>query len=136
MTRRPPRSTRTDTLFPYTTLFRSCRRVGPSAIRRAVRAVQFGPGSRRPSLAMDPVIKLWPGVAGFRGMHALGALSSVSFAASGPMPPAIVPPDPAGSGAPEAMPDRQTGRVACRESVWQYGGDLGGRRIIQKKDSV
>src|SRR3546814_18190002 len=26
MTRRPPRSTRTDTLFPYTTLFRSERR--------------------------------------------------------------------------------------------------------------
>src|SRR3546814_2794507 len=25
MTRRPPRSTRTDTLFPDTTLFRSCR---------------------------------------------------------------------------------------------------------------
>src|SRR3546814_17875371 len=24
MKRRPPRSTRTDTLFPYTTLFRSC----------------------------------------------------------------------------------------------------------------
>src|SRR3546814_6481512 len=28
MIRRPPRSTRTDTLFPYTTLFRSGRRVG------------------------------------------------------------------------------------------------------------
>src|SRR3546814_5266539 len=28
MIRRPPRSTRTDTLFPYTTLFRSYRRVG------------------------------------------------------------------------------------------------------------
>src|SRR3546814_11805536 len=28
MTRRPPRSTRTDTLFPYTTLFRSPRRDG------------------------------------------------------------------------------------------------------------
>src|SRR3546814_14071192 len=26
MTRRPPRSTRTDTLFPYTTLFRSLQR--------------------------------------------------------------------------------------------------------------
>src|SRR3546814_4751484 len=26
MIRRPPRSTRTDTLFPYPTLFRSCRR--------------------------------------------------------------------------------------------------------------
>src|SRR3546814_15399641 len=28
MIRRPPRSTRTDTLFPYTTLFRSFREVG------------------------------------------------------------------------------------------------------------
>src|SRR3546814_6357520 len=28
MIRRPPRSTRTDTLFPYTTLFRSRRRYG------------------------------------------------------------------------------------------------------------
>src|SRR3546814_10004826 len=26
MIRRPPRSTRTDTLFPYTTLFRSCKK--------------------------------------------------------------------------------------------------------------
>src|SRR3546814_9764586 len=32
MIRRPPRSTRTDTLFPYTTLFRSCPR--PPARRR------------------------------------------------------------------------------------------------------
>src|SRR3546814_16887543 len=29
MRRRPPRSTRTDTLFPYTTLFRSVLRVRP-----------------------------------------------------------------------------------------------------------
>src|SRR3546814_4360399 len=29
MIRRPPRSTRTDTLFPYTTLFRSARRGAP-----------------------------------------------------------------------------------------------------------
>src|SRR3546814_6810168 len=31
MIRRPPRSTRTDTLFPYTTLFRSVRRVDARA---------------------------------------------------------------------------------------------------------
>src|SRR3546814_9281985 len=31
MIRRPPRSTRTDTLFPYTTLFRSLRRHPPFA---------------------------------------------------------------------------------------------------------
>src|SRR3546814_16793670 len=31
MIRRPPRSTRTDTLFPYTTLFRSCSAGGGEA---------------------------------------------------------------------------------------------------------
>src|SRR3546814_2861587 len=35
MIRRPPRSTRTDTLFPYTTLFRSVRR--PLTLRSAAR---------------------------------------------------------------------------------------------------
>src|SRR3546814_1044146 len=34
MIRRPPRSTRTDTLFPYTTLFRSPRQDAPAAARR------------------------------------------------------------------------------------------------------
>src|SRR3546814_5673663 len=33
MIRRPPRSTRTDTLFPYTTLFRSVRRSSTAVIR-------------------------------------------------------------------------------------------------------
>src|SRR3546814_19931600 len=34
MIRRPPRSTRTDTLFPYTTLFRSCARRRQAAAGR------------------------------------------------------------------------------------------------------
>src|SRR3546814_2993560 len=45
MIRRPPRSTRTDTLLPYTTLFRSARPIGirshdvePIAARRCDRA--------------------------------------------------------------------------------------------------
>src|SRR3546814_6546444 len=33
MRRRPPRSTRTDTLFPYTTLFRSAERVERAPLR-------------------------------------------------------------------------------------------------------
>src|SRR3546814_15825661 len=33
MIRRPPRSTRTDTLFPYTTLFRSRERVDQADVR-------------------------------------------------------------------------------------------------------
>src|SRR3546814_3031011 len=32
MIRRPPRSTRTDTLFPYTTLFRSCSAGGVPSV--------------------------------------------------------------------------------------------------------
>src|SRR3546814_11252399 len=35
MIRRPPRSTRTDTLFPYTTLFRSCGQQRGSEVRGA-----------------------------------------------------------------------------------------------------
>src|SRR3546814_5703361 len=40
MIRRPPRSTRTDTLFPYTTLFRSLRRA--VEIGHWVRQLQIG----------------------------------------------------------------------------------------------
>src|SRR3546814_12287439 len=36
MHRRPPRSTRTDTLFPYTTLFRSYRPPSTKCLRRIV----------------------------------------------------------------------------------------------------
>src|SRR3546814_16008379 len=46
MIRRPPRSTRTDTLFPYTTLFRS----GRSAAGRRVRPDRF----RRRRARRDP----------------------------------------------------------------------------------
>src|SRR3546814_116010 len=43
MIRRPPRSTRTDTLFPYTTLFRSADSAAgqPSAVGRAANRNQF-----------------------------------------------------------------------------------------------
>src|SRR3546814_18931028 len=47
MIRRPPRSTRTDTLFPYTTLFRSHDKVGQGqgglggAARHGTRAILF-----------------------------------------------------------------------------------------------
>src|SRR3546814_11535888 len=63
MVRRPPRSTRTDTLFPYTTLFRSGRRGragGGGAVadqpavrtrsRRAIAAALAG-GARAPRVA-------------------------------------------------------------------------------------
>src|SRR3546814_4714088 len=45
MIRRPPRSTRTDTLFPYTTLFRSPHASHSPALRRVARS--FGLCARR-----------------------------------------------------------------------------------------
>src|SRR3546814_5297884 len=49
MIRRPPRSTRTDTLFPYTTLFRS----DEFGLRRLIFVGHFG-GIAARALALDP----------------------------------------------------------------------------------
>src|SRR3546814_2625531 len=55
MIRRPPRSTRTDTLFPYTTLFRSP--VFCSAHRTANRTQKPGPYTENPGLV--PGFGIW-----------------------------------------------------------------------------
>src|SRR3546814_11654246 len=46
MIRRPPRSTRTDTLFPYTTLFRSLHLGGGGRRRPAPRSAETGADGR------------------------------------------------------------------------------------------
>src|SRR3546814_9317480 len=51
MRRRPPRSTRTDTLFPYTTLFRSA--VPAEAVGQAVHRHHFAEGAAREAGAGD-----------------------------------------------------------------------------------
>src|SRR3546814_8924186 len=52
MIRRPPRSTRTDTLFPYTTLFRSLRSLGctPQPTQIALRIFRMSCDPRLPRL--------------------------------------------------------------------------------------
>src|SRR3546814_2779615 len=47
MIRRPPRSTRTDTLFPYTTLFRSVRQPATAAARSPGHCVRISQSRRR-----------------------------------------------------------------------------------------
>src|SRR3546814_16289947 len=49
MIRRPPRSTRTDTLFPYTTLFRSC-----NEFRANVDRIMGKGGGRKNVSAVSP----------------------------------------------------------------------------------
>src|SRR3546814_5269636 len=57
MRRRPPRSTRTDTLFPYTTLFRSADTFRTMATRRAARRRSFL-GRRFKSLKVSQTMNL------------------------------------------------------------------------------
>src|SRR3546814_8773271 len=80
MIRRPPRSTRTDTLFPYTTLFRSPR-------RRPDRPADVSdPGLQRPAglaaarrgLAELPPHRRRPGAAGHLPGDAQGGLRGAS----------------------------------------------------------
>src|SRR3546814_2470809 len=80
MLRRPPRSTRTDTLFPYTTLFRSLdrhQRGLQRANRRALRghrarqvrdrAVERGQRGRRRRADLDPKRRLLARIGGDLG---------------------------------------------------------------------
>src|SRR3546814_6524455 len=56
MIRRPPRSTRTDTLFPYTTLFRSAIFFPPSDRRCAFRwTIHARRSKERSALRLDPL---------------------------------------------------------------------------------
>src|SRR3546814_12710561 len=53
MIRRPPRSTRTDTLFPYTTLFRS-RVPAVTALVETVPAGSYGDAADDPAIWANP----------------------------------------------------------------------------------
>src|SRR3546814_2014824 len=68
MIRRPPRSTRTDTLFPYTTLFRSPGHAGDeaAALDGAEDGAGFGIDLVDPAVAVlpDPERSLGPGQPG------------------------------------------------------------------------
>src|SRR3546814_13374488 len=86
MIRRPPRSTSTDTLFPYTTLFRSQRLLGqqPENLERhIVRLAQpAGLGTHAARLALVLVAHLAPGLAGRMALARL-AVCAAHLAATG-----------------------------------------------------
>src|SRR3546814_19795279 len=112
MIRRPPRSTRTDTLFPYTTLFRSYDRLAGGARHRSQHlsglctaspeGASGGESRDRPTGALY-------GRVGGDTARPDRCRSRVSFRAQG----------------------CEIGRASCRERVCQCV-DLGGRRIIKK----
>src|SRR3546814_18622086 len=124
MIRRPPRSTRTDTLFPYTTLFRSTP-VGPDALAQAVidaglpaGVINIVHGDRvaGEALVAHPDVDL----ISFTGSTAVGQRIMAAAAATtkevilelGGKSPALVLPDA------DAEP---IGRASGRERVCHYG---------------
>src|SRR3546814_16585578 len=74
MIRRPPRSTRTDTLFPYTTLFRS--------VRTAFARLPWPPWQRRPAPAAGRWLgpALAPGKRSEEHTSELQSLMRISYA--------------------------------------------------------
>src|SRR3546814_9640252 len=80
MLRRPPRSTRTDTLFPYTTLFRSARPAGPPVRGRGAFRVRPGAALLEPTLH-EPV-RAGSGAIGRQSAVRTGAGSDAGGAAA------------------------------------------------------
>src|SRR3546814_5180051 len=77
MIRRPPRSTRTDTLFPYTTLFRS------RVLRRPAGPVAAGPRAVHPGQRLLAGLVGWcPVPLGVPGMPAVKNLGKVGVQSS------------------------------------------------------
>src|SRR3546814_18495793 len=85
MRRRPPRSTRTDTLFPYTTLFRSRRLERTAAQER-----------RKPRALLPPLRRQGSAGAGLRGL--MRWLRIVAPALTQPPPRLTLPAQGAGPG--------------------------------------
>src|SRR3546814_14422341 len=126
MIRRPPRTTRTDTLFPYTTLFRSQGQAAALAASLAAASQPLG------VITMNAVLKT--------EIHALETAAPLEVA-DPPKNLILVPlsqllprrskrnvrttprqsiPELAASIARVGLLQTPTGRASCRERVWQY----------------
>src|SRR3546814_20139244 len=99
MIRRPPRSTRTDTLFPYTTLFRSAPASGQQP-EGGPETLPFG------HVGADLEITVGLGEAVVSGEQAGGAVVAVDGRLQ--------------VRRHGLRGDRQIGRASCRERVCQY----------------
>src|SRR3546814_18579913 len=103
MIRRPPRSTRTDTLFPYTTLFRSKPCARPTAPTPDPSPEgEGGNMTTIPEKRIDAIIERH---AALQARMATGDMAPADFVA-------------ASKEFAELEPD--VGRASCRERGWQY----------------
>src|SRR3546814_13396452 len=111
MIRRPPISNRTDTLFPYTTLFRSHRK--PRCGRPHGPDVHWSSNSRYQEYSA-----VSDDCPGRNDIHPASSHCPSDIRTSRCRP---------------AGHSCEIGRASCRERVCQVRVDLGGRRIIKQK---
>src|SRR3546814_15876602 len=106
MIRRPPRSTRTDTLFPYTTLFRSD---AVDAVVRLDLVEDLLLAGLTPQLIGDDGtgggFHLFVPLAAIEGLHGLERIVRLRAAEGAP---------------PDGKEIAETGSAPCRERVCQY----------------
>src|SRR3546814_12847285 len=107
MMRRPPRSTRTDTLFPYTTLFRSL------GLARVAAATLLHPGAAEGQAAPSPTLGGYEGKAAATGVH-------VFYNPAGLLP--LGP--PVDLGAPDALAPIASGPSTFPRAAAAAPGDL------------
>src|SRR3546814_16847429 len=107
MIRRPPRSTRTDTLFPYTTLFRS-------AFEAAARLCSFKKAAEELAVTATAISHRIRVLEEYleRPLF-LRKVRAVELTRDGMVLFTAV------RGGFQAIPDAEIGRASCRERVWQ-----------------
>src|SRR3546814_14768451 len=107
MIRRPPRSTRTDTLFPYTTLFRSILTVE----------------SQTPTddVVVEYVVRLTWADDGHPALQSTVTATPIASDGAPQTPVSLDPIDEDGRYAGTVTyPAPEIGRASCRERGWQY----------------
>src|SRR3546814_14067423 len=122
MLRRPPRATRTDTLFPYTALFRSFAWLCPGARLRFVRSSSYMHPMFAPAMAAALVaISVTPASAQADNRPIAGpmAQSVPPEVRTGPLPPVLPLPQ-----ALEEAEARSPALVAARADVTPAHGPL------------
>src|SRR3546814_18208416 len=111
MIRRPPRSTRTDTLFPYTTLFRSLARLHIGVVALAVAPERLLAVDHRPAQAAFAVVAVVGGeVVAVAAAEGGVFLEQPLLDVEAEMPGLVV----------GVAGIDQIGRASCRERVCQY----------------
>src|SRR3546814_19402628 len=124
MIRRPPRSTRTDTLFPYTTLFRS---FGGGRRRQRQKSFRHVPPSRCRAASRES--RRYASLGSHSRKQSAASRQDVPITAEGKLHSALIIREPRSS-LPQhrrARRDREAkfmsvkiGRASCRERVCQY----------------